>query len=371
LPRLGNVVTRRERLFELPTNHTHEEIVSQKTALITGITGQDGAYLARSLVDKGYRVVGAVRRSSTLNLPRLVSLKVAQEVELKTLDMQDFTSIVRLIEEIEPNEIYNLGGQSSVQASFQQPLYTGETSGLGPMRLMEAVKLVLPEARLFEASSSEIFGLKAKGTVNETQDFHPRSPYGVAKLFAYWAVVNYREAYGLHVSNGIMFNHESPLRGMEFVTRKITATLAQIACGGQQTLMLGNLENARDWGFAGDYVEAMWAMLQQDEGDNYVVATGQTHTVKQFVELAAKAVGLDVEFEGEGLEAKGLDRKTGRQLIGVSQDFYRPSEPDPMVGDASKAQEKLNWKPSVNFEALVMMMAQSDLKRAREEQAWY
>lgn len=345
--------------------------MSQKTALITGITGQDGAYLARSLVDKGYRVVGAVRRSSTLNLPRLVSLEVAQEVELKTLDMQDFTSIVRLIEEVEPNEIYNLGGQSSVQASFQQPLYTGETSGLGPLRLMEAVKLVLPEARLFEASSSEIFGLKAKGSANETQGFYPRSPYGVAKLFAYWAVVNYREAYGLHASNGIMFNHESPLRGMEFVTRKITATLAQIACGGQQTLLLGNLDNARDWGFAGDYVEAMWAMLQQDEGDNYVVATGQTHTVKQFVELAAKAVGLDIEFEGEGLEAKGMDRKTGRQMIGVSQNFYRPSEPDPMVGDASKAREKLNWKPSVNFEALVRMMAQSDLKRAREEQVWY
>jgi GDPmannose 4,6-dehydratase len=358
-------------LYSLQSSQPNEPYVTQKTALITGITGQDGAYLARSLVDKGYRVVGAVRRSSTLNLPRLVSLDVAQEVELKTLDMQDFTSIVRLIEAVAPDEIYNLGGQSSVQASFQQPLYTGETSGMGCLRLMEAVKLVRPDARLFEASSSEIFGRQGGGMVNETQDFHPRSPYGVAKLFAYWAVVNFREAYGLHVSNGIMFNHESPLRGMEFVTRKITATLAQIACGGQQILRLGNLDNARDWGFAGDYVEAMWAMLQQPEADNYVIATGQTHTVKQFVELTAKAVGLDIEFEGEGLEAKGLDRKTGRQLVGVSQDFYRPSEPDPMVGDASKAREKLNWQPSVDFEALVTMMAQSDLKRAGKEQAWY
>lgn len=346
-------------------------MTAQKTALITGITGQDGAYIAKLLLEKGYRVIGAVRRASTLNLPRLNAMKIVEHVELNTLDMQDFTSIVRLIEEVGPDEIYNLGGQSSVQASFQQPLYTGETSGMGTMRLLEAVQLVKPDARVFEASSSEIFGLNGSGTVDENHDFHPRSPYGAAKLFAYWAIVNYREAYGLHASNGIMFNHESPLRGMDFVTRKITATLAQIACGGQTMLRLGNLDNARDWGFAGDYVEAMWAMLQQDQGDDFVIASGETHSVREFVELAAQAVGLDLVFEGEGLETKGVDRKTGRQLVGVSADFYRPSEPDPMVGNAAKAREKLNWKPKVSFEQLVTMMAESDLERARKEQVWY
>ena len=343
----------------------------QKTALITGITGQDGAYLARLLVDKGYRVVGAVRRASTLNLPRLAALEVMDEVALATLDMQDFTSIVRLMEELQPDEIYNLGGQSSVQASFQQPLYTGETSGMGTMRLLEAVRLVAPNVSVFEAASSEIFGLKANGKVSETQDFHPRSPYGAAKLFAYWSVVNYREAHGLRASNGIMFNHESPLRGMDFVTRKITASLAQIACGGQQMLMLGNLDNARDWGFAGDYVEAMWLMLQQDDADDYVIASGETHTVKEFVSLAAAAMGLDLIFEGEGLDSKGIDRKTGRQWVGVSADFYRPSEPDPLVGDATKARRKLNWQPQCGFEDLVTMMAESDLQRARNGQVWY
>ena len=346
-------------------------MTAQKTALITGITGQDGAYLAKLLLEKGYRVVGAVRRASTLNLPRLNAMKIVEHVELNTLDMQDFTSIVRLIEEVGPHEIYNLGGQSSVQASFQQPLYTGETSGMGTMRLLEAVQLVKPDARVFEAASSEIFGLNGSGTVDENHDFHPRSPYGAAKLFAYWAIVNYREAYGLHASNGIMFNHESPLRGMDFVTRKITTTLAQIACGSQTMLRLGNLDNARDWGFAGDYVEAMWAMLQQETGDDYVIASGKTHSVKQFVEAAAQAVGLDLVFEGEGLETKGVDRKTGRQLIGVSADFYRPSEPDPMVGNAAKARKKLNWQPKVSFEQLVTMMAESDLERARKEQVWY
>ena len=237
--------------------------VTQKTALVTGITGQDGSYLAQLLL-RGYRVIGAVRRASTLNLPRLAALDLVEQVELRTLDMQDFASMMRLVEEVAPDEIYNLGGQSSVQASFKQPLYTGQTSGMGTMSLMEAVKLVAPELRIFEAASSEIFGLGTKNPFDEKQDFHPRSPYGVAKLFAYWSVVNYREAHGLHASNGIMFNHESPLRGMDFVTRKITTTLAQIACGSQQMLMLGNLDNARDWGFAGDYVEAMRLMLQQE-----------------------------------------------------------------------------------------------------------
>ena len=344
---------------------------AQKTALITGITGQDGSYLAQLLIDKGYRVFGAVRRASTLNLPRLAALDLVDKVELRALDIQDFASMMRLIEEVAPDEIYNLGGQSSPQASFQQPLYTGQTAGLGILQLMEAVRLVNPDIRIFEAASSEIFGAGSKEAVNETHDFHPRSPYGVAKLFSYWSVVNYREAHGLCASNGIMFNHESPLRGMDFVTRKITATLAQIACGGQQMLILGNLDNARDWGFAGDYVEAMWLMLQQQQADDYIIASGETHSVRELVLLAAETIGLDIEFEGAGLEARGIDKKTGRQVIGVSADFYRPSEPDPLIGNASKAQKHLNWRPKVSFEQLVALMAESDLARARNGQVWY
>ena len=344
---------------------------AQKTALISGITGQDGSYLAYNLIARGYRVFGAVRRASTLNLQRLAALDLVEQVELRTLDIQDFASMMRLIEEVAPDEIYNLGGQSSPQASFQQPLYTGQTVGLGVLRLMEVVKLVNPDIRIFEAASSEIFGLGRKNPICEKQDFHPRSPYGVAKLFAYWSVVNYREAHGLHASNGIMFSHESPLRGMEFVTRKITTSLAQIACGSQQMLTLGNLDNARDWGFAGDYVEAMRLMLQQEAADDYVIASGQTHSVREFVTLAGQAIGLDIEFDGEGLETRGFDKKTGQQVIAVSADFYRPSEPDPLTGDATKARQKLNWRPKRSFEELVVMMAESDLERARNGQVWY
>jgi GDPmannose 4,6-dehydratase len=343
----------------------------KKTALITGVTGQDGAYLSQLLIKKGYRVIGASRRASTLNLPRLASLDLMGELELVMLDVQDFTSIMRLLADVQPDEIYHLGGQSSVQASFQQPLYTAEATGQSALRFLEAIALSAPDAKLFHASSSEIFGKNARGIVDEATDTHPASPYGVAKLFAHWSVVNFREAKRLHAGSGILFNHESPLRGMDFVTRKITASLAQIACGGQQMLMLGNLDNARDWGFAGDYVEAMWLMLQQDEADDYVIASGEIHTVKEFVSLAAAAMGLDLIFEGEGLDSKGIDRKTGRQWVGVSADFYRPSEPDPLVGDATKAHRKLNWQPQCGFEDLVTMMAESDLQRARNGQVWY
>ncbi len=344
---------------------------AKKTALITGVTGQDGAYLAKLLLEKNYHVVGAVRRASTLNLPRLAALNIDRDVELQTLDVQDLTSIVRMIETIQPDEIYNLSGQSSPQASFQQPLYTGETSGLGTLRLLEAIRLMNARARFYQASSSEIFGQAQGDMQNETTDFRPKSPYGVAKLYAHWMVINYRQAYDLHASSGILFSHESPLRGMDFVTRKITATLAQIACGGQQVLMLGNLENARDWGFAGDYVEAMWLMLQQRDADDYIIASGTTHKVREFVTLAAAAMGIDIEFEGEGLKTRGIDRKTGRQMVGVSADFYRPSEPDLLVGDASKAHRILGWQPKINFEKLVIMMAESDLERARNGQVWY
>ena len=344
---------------------------AKKTVLITGVTGQDGAYLAKLLLEKNYRVVGAVRRASTLNLPRLAALNIDRDVELQTLDVQDLTSIVRMIETIQPDEIYNLSGQSSPQASFQQPLYTGETSGLGTLRLLEAIRLMNATARFYQASSSEIFGQAQGDMQNEITDFRPKSPYGVAKLYAHWMVINYRQAYDLHASSGILFSHESPLRGMDFVTRKITATLAQIACGSQEMLQLGNVDNARDWGFAGDYVEAMWRMVQQEVADDFVIATGQTHSVRDFVNRAATVMGFDLAWEGRGVDAKGFDAKTGRQIVGVSPHFYRPSEPDPMIGDASKANRILGWQPKIDFEKLVIMMAESDLERARNGQVWY
>lgn len=344
---------------------------AKKTALITGITGQDGAYLAKLLLEKNYRVVGAMRRASTLNLPRLAALNIDRDVELQTLDVQDLTCIVRMIETIQPDEIYNLSGQSSPQASFQQPLYTGETSGLGTLRLLEAIRLMKASARFYQASSSEIFGQAQGDKQNETTDFRPKSPYGVAKLYAHWMVINYRQAYDLHASSGILFSHESQLRGMDFVTRKITATLAQIACGSQEMLQLGNVDNARDWGFAGDYVEAMWRMMQQEVADDFVIATGQTHSVRDFVNRAATVMGFDLAWEGRGVDAKGFDAKTGRQIVGVSPHFYRPSEPDPMIGDASKAHRILGWQPKIDFEKLVIMMAESDLERARNGQVWY
>jgi GDPmannose 4,6-dehydratase len=312
-----------------------------------------------------------VRRASTLNLPRLAALKIDRDVELQTLDVQDLTNIVRMIETVQPEEIYNLSGQSSPQASFQQPLYTGETSGLGTLRILEAIRLMKASVRFYQASSSEVFGQAQGDTQNETTDFRPKSPYGVAKLYAHWMVINYRQAYDLHASSGILFSHESPLRGMDFVTRKITATLAQIACGSQEMLQLGNVDNARDWGFAGDYVEAMWRMVQQEVADDFVIATGQTHSVRDFVNRAATVMGFDLAWEGRGVDAKGFDAKTGRQIVGVSPHFYRPSEPDPMIGDASKANRILGWQPKIDFEKLVIMMAESDLERARNGQVWY
>ena len=344
-----------------------------KTALITGITGQDGAYLAKLLLEKNYRVVGAVRRASTLNLPRLSALNIDRDVELQTLDVQDLTNIVRIIETVQPDEIYNLSGQSSPQASFQQPLYTGETSGLGTLRILEAIRTLdlAKKTRFYQASTSELYGKVQEVPQSETTPFYPRSPYAVAKLYAYWICVNYREAYSMFASNGILFSHESPLRGMDFVTRKITTTLAQIACGSQEMLRLGNVDNARDWGFAGDYVEAMWLMLQQEVADDFVIATGQTRSVREFVNRAAAVMGFDLAWEGNGVDAKAFDAKSGRQIVGVSPGFYRPSEPDPMVGDARKARTELGWQPSVSFDALVEMMAEHDLARARDGNMWF
>ena len=343
----------------------------RKTALITGVTGQDGSYLAQLLLQKNYRVIGASRRASTLNLPRLAYLDIAKDIELRALDVLDTTNVTRIIEEIAPDEIYNLGGQSSVQASFEQPLYTSEVIGLGTLRLLEAVNLVKPDTRLYNASSSEMFGHSETRKVDENTPFYPRSPYGVAKLYAHWAVANYREAYNMHAASGILFNHESPLRGMDFVTRKITATLAQIVNGGQQMLYLGNLDNARDWGFAGDYVDAMWRMLQQDQADDFVIASGHIHSVREFVDLAAQAIGLDVQWQGTGIDEVGVEKKTGRQLIAIDGRFYRPTEPDPLIGDASKARDVLHWTPQISFQQLVEKMALADMARANDGQVWY
>lgn len=342
-----------------------------KTAFISGITGQDGAYLAQLLLAKGYRVVGGMRRSSSLNLARLSALGIAGEVELITFDLQELSNIMRVLEQVAPDEIYNLGAQTFVQVSFEQPLYTGQVSGMGVVRLLEALRTLKSEARFYQASTSEMFGKVQQIPQSEQTPFYPRSPYGISKLYAHWSVVNYREAFGLHASSGILFNHESPLRGMEFVTRKITAQLAQIAAGKELVLELGNLEAKRDWGFAGDYVKAMWAMVQQDEADDYVVATGVAHSVREFVEVAAKALDFDLIWQGAGVDQTAIDKKTGKQLVAVNPNFFRPTEVDILVGDATKAKEKLKWQAETGFNELVEMMTVSDFDRAGKEQNWF
>lgn len=343
----------------------------QPVALIIGITGQDGAYLARLLLDKGYRVIGAIRRSSTLTLPRLVELDIVDRIEMRALELHELPSIIRLLRETKATEVYNLGGQSSVQVSFEQPIYTGETVGLGTLRLLEAIRLAGGQARLFQASSSEIFGQMEAGMVNEASPMHPRSPYGVAKLYAHWSLVNYREAHDLYAVSGLMFNHESPLRGMDFVTRKITATLAQLACGSQTVLRLGNVDAQRDWGFAGDFVEAMWRMMQGEKPQDYVVASGQLHSVRDWVNRAAQAVGFDLAWEGEGVAEKAYDRQSGRELVIIDRQFYRPSEPHALIGDASQARHKLDWHPKIDFDGLVEMMVQRDYDRAKAGGDWF
>lgn len=342
-----------------------------KTAVIIGITGQDGAYLARLLLERGYRVIGAMRRSSTLTVPRLVELGVMEDVIIRTLDVQELPNICRLLEETRADEIYNLGGQSSVQVSFAQPIYTAETAGLGTIRLLEAMRLIGGPTRLFQASSSEIFGSSHDGVVREGNAMQPRSPYGAAKLLSHWSLVNYREAHNLFGVSGLMFNHESPLRGLDFVSRKITATLSLIAAGSQQVLRLGGLDAQRDWSFAGDMVEAMWLSLQGEAAQDYVLASGKLHTVRDWVEKSAQSLGLELAWEGEGVEERGYDRKTGRQLVCVDPHFFRPSEPRPMVGDSTKAYTELGWKPKVNFDNLVEMMTKKDYDRAQSGGDWF
>ena len=311
-------------------------------ALITGVTGQDGSYLAELLLDKGYEVAGMVRRSSTVSFERIAHLM--DRVEFVSGDLLDQLSMVETLRSFEPDEVYNLAAQSFVQTSFSQPVLTGETTALGVTRLLDAVRLVDPSIRYYQASSSEMFGKAAEVPQTETTPFHPRSPYGVAKVYGHWITVNYRESYGLHASSGMLFNHESPRRGLEFVTRKISHGAARIALGQESELRLGNLDAKRDWGFAGDYVEAMWRMLQQDEPDDFVVCTGETHSVREFCQVAFGHLGLDWEAH-----------------VVVDEKFIRPAEVDLLVGDASRAAKVLGWSPTVDFEELVTMMVESDM----------
>jgi len=324
-----------------------------KVALITGITGQDGSYLAELLLEKGYEVHGIVRRSSLINTHRIDH--IYDRIHLHYGDLTDSTNLVRVIQQVKPDEIYNLGAQSHVKVSFEMPEYTGDVDAMGTLRILEAVRLLGLEGRIriYQASTSELYGLVQEVPQRETTPFYPRSPYGVAKLYGYWIVKNYRESYGLHASSGILFNHESPRRGETFVTRKITRGLSRISVGEQDVLSLGNLDARRDWGHAKDFVEAMWLMLQQDEPDDYVIATGVQYSVRDFVNEAAPYFGMKIVWEGEGLDEVGIDKNTGRKVIDVNPKYFRPAEVETLLGDASKAKEKLGWEPKTSFKQLV------------------
>jgi len=324
-----------------------------KVALITGITGQDGSYLAEFLLTKGYKVHGIVRRSSLINTHRIDH--IYEKITLHYGDLTDPVNLMGVLREVKPTEIYNLGAQSHVKVSFEMPEYTSNVDGLGTLRVLEAVRMLGMEkdVRIYQASTSELYGEVQETPQTETTPFHPRSPYGVAKLYGYWIVKNYREAYGFHASSGILFNHESPRRGETFVTRKITQGLSRISVGLQKVLYLGNVNSKRDWGHAKDYVEAMWLMLQQDEPDDYVIATGEQYSVKDFVDEAAPYFGFKLDWMGEGLDEVALDWNTKRTVISVNERYFRPSEVDSLLGDATKAKEKLGWEPKITFKELV------------------
>jgi len=344
----------------------------KKRALVTGITGQDGSYLAEILIEKGYEVHGIIRRSSTFNTERLNHIYQDPQKENRTLilhygDLNDASSLNHILRVVDPEEIYNLGAQSHVKVSFDTPEYTAEVTGLGATRLLEAVRELRMRPKIYQASSSEMFGKAAEVPQRETTPFYPRSPYGVAKVYAYWITVNYREAYGLFAVNGILFNHESPRRGETFVSRKITRAAGRIKHGLQQKLYLGNLDAKRDWGYARDYVEAMWRMLQQPEPEDYVIATGETHTVREFCELAFRRAGIPLEWRGEGFDEKGHDARDGRMLVEIDRRYLRPTEVELLLGDASKAREKLGWTPATTFEELVKLMVDHDLHLAADE----
>ena len=326
-----------------------------KTALITGITGQDGSYLAELLLEKGYEVHGIVRRSSLINTHRIDHIYDNPNLTLHYGDLTDATNIISVIKKTEPDEIYNLGAQSHVKVSFETPEYTGNVDGLGTLRVLEAVRLLGMEdkVRIYQASTSELYGKVQETPQTETTPFYPRSPYGVAKLYGFWIVKNYRESYGMHASSGILFNHESPRRGETFVTRKITRGLSRISVGLQDCLYLGNLDAKRDWGHAKDYARAMWLMLQQDEPDDYVIATGEQYSVREFVDRASNYFGMKIEWMGEGMDEVGYDWNTKRPVVKVSEKYFRPAEVESLLGDATKAKEKLGWEPEISFKELI------------------
>ncbi len=346
-----------------------------KTALITGVTGQDGAYLAEFLLKKGYIVHGIKRRASLFNTDRIDHLyKDPHETDVRFKlhygDLTDATNLIRIIQEVQPDEIYNLAAQSHVMVSFETPEYTANADALGTLRMLEAIRILglAKKTRFYQAATSELYGKVREVPQNESTPFYPRSPYGVAKLYSYWITVNYREAYDFYACNGILFNHESPVRGETFVTRKITRAVARIKLGLQEKLYLGNLNSRRDWGHAADYIEAQWLILQQDTPDDYVIATGEQHSVREFVELAFHEVGVDIHWKGEGTDEKGFDNATGKVIVEVDKRYFRPAEVDTLLGDASKARQKLGWTPKVTFAELVSEMVREDLKEAEKDQ---
>ncbi len=349
--------------------------MTRRKALITGITGQDGAYLAELLLEKGYEVHGVKRRSSLFNTQRIDHLyHDPHEADVRFFlhygDLTDSTNLIRIVQEVQPDEIYNLGAQSHVQVSFETPEYTANADALGTLRLLEALRILhlTDRVRFYQASTSELFGKAQEAPQNEKTPFYPRSPYGVAKLYAYWITVNYREAYGLFACNGILFNHESPVRGETFVTRKITRAAARIRLGLDRTLYLGNLEARRDWGHARDFVEGMWRMLQQDEPDDYVLATGQTHSVRAFCEKAFAAAGIELAWHGAGDQEQGRNQQTGDVVVAIDPRYFRPTEVDLLLGDARKARERLGWQPRYTLDAMIEEMVAADLRIARDEQ---
>ena len=339
-----------------------------KKAIITGITGQDGAYLSELLLEKGYTVYGTFRRTSSVNFWRIKELGIQDHSNFHLIehDLTDLSSSIRLMQTAQPDEVYNLAAQSFVGVSFDQPITTGEITGLGAVNLLEAIRIVNPKIRYYQASTSEMFGEVQQIPQTEATPFYPRSPYGVAKLYAHWMTINYRESYGIFATSGILFNHESPLRGREFVTRKITDAVAKIKLGKLDTLELGNMDAKRDWGFAKEYVEGMWRMLQVDKPDTYVLATNRTETVRDFVTLAFKAVDMNIRWEGVAEDEVGIDSATGNVVVRVNPKFYRPAEVDLLIGNPQKAKDDLGWEPTTSLEALCKMMVEADLRRNQQ-----
>lgn len=337
----------------------------QKVAVVTGITGQDGAYLAELLLDKGYKVYGTYRRTSSVNFWRIEELGIEKNPDLHLVeyDLTDLSASIRLLQQTNATEVYNLAAQSFVGVSFEQPITTAEITGIGPVNLLEAIRIVNPDIRFYQASTSEMFGKVQAIPQKEDTPFYPRSPYGVAKLYAHWMVVNYRESYNIFATSGILFNHESPLRGREFVTRKITDSVAKIKLGKLDCLELGNLDAKRDWGFAKEYVEGMWRMLQADEPGTFVLATNRTETVRDFVTMAFKAAGIEIEYSGQDIDEVGVDKATGKTILKINAKFHRPAEVELLIGDPASATEKLGWKPKTSLEELCQMMVEADIRR--------